>query len=264
MCNGKRRPQNVARCGRCGVKSREQHVSNIWAPRMGSRSSPPAALIQTAACINAAGLLQNKLSRIRPDVLHGVSAPERLTEKSSNNGSHPMKTALHSIAVMCLFLFFICPDTLHAAPSIRRQIDLALMGNQPLESIRAVSQLPRAQLIQEGIEVEANLAAGYDEVIHIRFDPALHFHGASTQEVILSFDNPYKNFHALVYGVFAGDLDSFVQHLALKPGTPANTHAIGKYNRPLSASTGCPITLGASPIDSTHFVFGTGWCNGDE
>ncbi len=175
-----------------------------------------------------------------------------------------MKTALRALSIVCISLFFIGTRTLYAAPTIRMQIELALMGQQPLETVRAVSQLPSAQLKKEGIRVEANNAAGYDEVIRIQFDPALHFHGARTHEVILSFDNPYQDMHALVYGVFAGDLDSLVQQLALKPGAPANTRAIGQYNRPLSASPGCPITLGASAIDSTHFVFGTGWCNGGE
>ena len=171
---------------------------------------------------------------------------------------HP---SIISTWIFCFFIFISYP--IHAEPSIRMQVSSALMGLQPLETIRNVSRLPKSKLQSEGISVEMNNENGYDEIIRLKFDPALNFHNASSAEVILSFDTPYKDFYALVYGVFSGDIDSFIKMLNLRNGVPSNTTAVGKYNRPLRDTKGCPITLGASPIDKDHFVFGPGWCNGD-
>ena len=169
--------------------------------------------------------------------------------------------SIASILTFFIFIFFSYP--VHAEPSIRMQVNSALMGLQPLETIRNVSRLPKSKLKSEGISVEMNNENGYDEVIRLKFDPSLNFHGFSTPEIVLSFETPYKDFHALVYGVFVGDIHSFIKELNLKNGDPENTTAIGKYNRPLRDTKDCPITLGASPIDKDHFVFGPGWCNGD-
>jgi hypothetical protein len=175
-----------------------------------------------------------------------------------------MKEHHRSIINICTFCIFIfSPYQIHAEPSIRMQIDSALMGLQPLDTIRSISRRPISKIKLEGVSVETNNGNGYEEVIHINFDPALRFHGVSTQEITLSFEPPYSDFYALVYGVFDGDINSFVKELDLNIGTPGNTPAVGKYNRPLSDTKGCPITLGASPIDNDHFVFGPGWCNGD-
>ncbi len=137
------------------------------------------------------------------------------------------------------------------------------MGVQPLKKIRRISTLSKSQLESEEIAVEANKQLGYDEVIRIKFDPPLNFHGVISTEVILAFDAPYENFHGLVYGLFSGDINTFVNQNGLKIGTPLNTPAVGVYNRPLDERSGCPITLGATPIDKNHFLFGPGWCNGD-
>lgn len=166
-------------------------------------------------------------------------------------------------SILTFFIFIFFPYPVHAEPSIRMQVDSALMGLQPLETIRNISRLPKSKLKSEGISVEMNNENGYDEVIHIKLDPPLNFHSASTTDVILSFETPYKNFSALVYGVFSGDIGEFIKVLNLKNGALINTTAAGEYNRPLRDTKGCPITLAASPIDKDHFVFGPGWCNGD-
>ena len=165
------------------------------------------------------------------------------------------------IASFILFVLFSCP--IQAEPSIRLQVDSALMGVQPLDTIRRISKLPKSQLKSEGITIAANKQPGYDEVIHLKFDPVLKFHGVISTEVILAFDTPYENFHGLVYGLFTGDINKFVNKNGLKAGTPLNTTVVGVYNRPLDERPGCPITLGATPIDKNHFLFGPGWCNGD-
>lgn len=165
------------------------------------------------------------------------------------------------LASFFLFVLFSCP--IQAEPSIRLQVNSALMGDQPLETIRRISILPKSQLESEGITVEANKQLGYDEVIHIKFDPVLNFNGVISTEVILAFNAPAKNFYGLVYGLFTGDINTFVNQNGLKIGTPSNTAAVGVYNRPLDERPGCPITLGATPIDKDHFLFGPGWCNGD-
>lgn len=164
-------------------------------------------------------------------------------------------------SILLLALAF-ASGTAAADQSLREQLSSALLGTDSMEIVRKIAVLPNKQLKNEGITVKNNKEGGYDEVIVIHLSPPLSLYGATTNSITLAFETPYENFNGLVFATFKGAIKPFVDSAKLKKGKPKNTTSVGIYNRPLSTEPGCPTTLGATPVDSKHFVFGAGWCNG--
>jgi hypothetical protein len=158
-----------------------------------------------------------------------------------------------------LFMFAYCSTT--AAEPIKEQIISALLDGIAMNTVREIAKLPQSRLQAEGISVEDNNEGGYDEEIKIIFSTPLTLFGATTNEVILGAPS-YENFTAIVYAEFKGNFSRFVRLAKLKKGSHKDSSTVGIYNRALTEEPVCPVTVGATPIDSKRFVFGQGWCNG--
>ncbi len=141
-----------------------------------------------------------------------------------------------------------------------RLVEALTCGADSLDIVRSLATKPEA-IAPFGMAVVANNGEGYDEKIDISLRDPLQLGEATSTKVTLAFENPFKEFGALVFAEFKGDPAAMVRHLGLVPGKTAS-YAIGRYVSRNARSGHCPAHVGMSVLGKDRFVLGCGWCNG--